>query len=123
MAKIIIVDDSLYMRTMLKHILTDAGHEVVGEAPDAKNAIRIIEEKKPDIVTLDIILPDSTGLDVLKTIRAQNTLLKIVMVTAVGQEVIMEEAQGLGAIDYILKPFSEEKVAKVINKVAGSLAY
>ena len=117
MAKIILVDDSFYMRTMLKHILTDAGHTIIGEAPNAESAIKLIKEKNPDIVTLDVILPDTTGLEVLKTIRAIHPTPKVIMVSAVGQNVIVEEAMSLGAIDYIVKPFSEEKVRATLEKI------
>jgi two-component system chemotaxis response regulator CheY len=117
MANIVIVDDSFYMRTMLKHILTDAGHTVIGEAPNAESAIKIIKEKMPDIVTLDVILPDNTGLDVLKIIKEQAPSIKVLMVSAVGQNVIVEEAISLGALDYIVKPFSDEKVIATLEKV------
>ena len=69
MANIVVVDDSFYMRTMLKNILVDAGHTVVGEAPNAETAVKVIQEKNPDLVTLDVILPDQTGLEVLKIIK------------------------------------------------------
>lgn len=119
MANIIVVDDSFYMRTMLKHILTDAGHNVIGEAPNAETAIEIIKEKQPDLVTLDVILPDNTGLDVLKVLKEEAPNVKVVMVSAVGQNVIVEEAMSMGAKDYIVKPFSEDKVLATLEKVLG----
>ena len=117
MANIIVVDDSFYMRTMLKHILVDAGHTVIAEAPNAESAIRLIREKSPDIVTLDVILPDNTGLDVLKAIKGLEPAPKVIMVSAVGQNLIVDEAISLGAIDYIVKPFSEEKVKATLDKI------
>ena len=117
MANILVVDDSFYMRTMLKNILTDAGHNVVGEAPNAEVAIKLVKELNPDLVTLDVILPDNTGLEVLKIIKEQVPDMKVVMVSAVGQNMIVEEALSLGALDYIVKPFSEEKVTSALEKI------
>lgn len=119
MANILVVDDSFYMRTMLKHILVDAGHNVVGEAPNAEVAIKLMRETMPDLVTLDVILPDNTGLDVLKVIMQERPETKVIMVSAVGQNVIVDEAITLGARDYIVKPFSEEKVLAALEKILG----
>lgn len=115
-SRILVVDDSFYMRTMLKNMLTDAGYEVVGEAPNGQTALELARDLKPDLVTLDVILPDNTGLDVLKGMRKDQPDLKVVIVSAVGQEVIVNEALENGALSYIVKPFSEEKVLDVVNK-------
>jgi two-component system chemotaxis response regulator CheY len=104
------------MRTMLRNMLTDAGYEVIGEAPNGQTALQMAREHKPDLVTLDVILPDNTGLDVLKGIKKDNPDMKVVIVSAVGQEVIVNEAIEFGAISYIVKPFSEEKVLDVVGK-------
>jgi len=117
MNRILIVDDSFYMRTMLKNMLTDAGYEVVGEAPNGQTALELAKETKPDLITLDVILPDNTGLDVLKGIRAEQPDMKVIIVSAVGQEVIVNEAIEYGAKAYIVKPFSEEKVLEVVSQV------
>jgi two-component system chemotaxis response regulator CheY len=114
--RILIVDDSFYMRTMLKNMLIDAGYDVVGEAPDGKTAIEMAKEKIPDLVTLDVILPDNTGLDVLKAIKQNNSDIKVIIVSAVGQEVIVNEATEYGALTYIVKPFSEDKVLEALNQ-------
>jgi two-component system, chemotaxis family, chemotaxis protein CheY len=119
MKRILIVDDSFYMRTMLKNMLTDAGYEVVGEAPNGQTALELAKETKPDLITLDVILPDNTGLDVLKGIKADQPDMKVIIVSAVGQEVIVNEAMEYGALSYIVKPFSEEKVLEVVSKVLG----
>ena len=113
--RILIVDDSFYMRTMLKNMLTDAGYEVVGEAPNGQTALELAKETKPDLVTLDVILPDNTGLDVLKGIKKDQPDMKIIIVSAVGQEVIVHEATENGALAYIVKPFSEEKVLETVG--------
>ncbi|HEY4650171.1 MAG TPA: response regulator [Pontibacter sp.] len=116
MKRILIVDDSFYMRTMLKNMLTDAGYNVVGEAPNGQTALELAKETKPDLITLDVILPDNTGLDVLKGIKAEQPDMKVVIVSAVGQEVIVNEAMEYGALSYIVKPFSEEKVLEVVSQ-------
>ncbi|MCX2739131.1 response regulator [Pontibacter anaerobius] len=117
MKRILIVDDSFYMRTMLKNMLTDAGYEIVGEAPNGQTALELARETKPDLITLDVILPDNTGLEVLKGIRAEQPEQKVIIVSAVGQEVIVNEAMENGAKSYIVKPFSEENVLEVVSKV------
>ncbi|MEX0967535.1 MAG: response regulator [Bacteroidia bacterium] len=115
--RILVVDDSFYMRTILKNILLDAGYDVIGEAANAESALEYIREYSPDVVTLDVILPDNTGLEVLREIRKSNTSLKVVMVSAVGQESVVDEALALGALAYIIKPFSEEKVQSIMKNV------
>ncbi|MFD2516107.1 response regulator [Pontibacter locisalis] len=116
MKRILIVDDSFYMRTMLKNMLTDAGYEVVGEAPNGQTALELAKETNPDLITLDVILPDNTGLDVLKGIKKDQPDMKVIIVSAVGQEVIVNEALDYGALSYIVKPFSEEKVLEAVSK-------
>ena len=113
--RILIVDDSFYMRTMLKNMLTDAGYEVVGEAANGQQALEMASATRPDLITLDVILPDNTGLDVLKGIREEQPDVKVVMCSAVGQEVIVNEALESGATAYIVKPFSEEKVLEIVG--------
>src|SRR6476469_1639646 len=113
--RILIVDDSFYMRTMLKNILTDAGYEVVGEAANGQQALEMATQTRPDLITLDVILPDNTGLDVLKGIRQEQPDVKVVMCSAVGQEIIVNEALESGATAYIVKPFSEEKVLEIVG--------
>ena len=82
--RILIVDDSFYMRTMLKNMLTDAGYEVVGEAANGAQAVEMAASTNPDLITLDVILPDNTGLDVLKSLRQIQPSAKVVMCSAVG---------------------------------------
>jgi two-component system, chemotaxis family, chemotaxis protein CheY len=113
--RILIVDDSFYMRTMLKNMLTDAGYEVVGEAANGAQALEMAASTNPDLITLDVILPDNTGLDVLKSLRQIQPSAKVVMCSAVGQEVIVTEAIESGALAYIVKPFSEEKVLEIVG--------
>ena len=121
--RILIVDDSFYMRTMLKNMLTDAGYDVVGEAANGAQALEMAVATTPDLITLDVILPDNTGLDVLKGIRQQQPDAKVVMCSAVGQETIVNEAIENGALAYIVKPFSEEQVLDIVGgALQGSVA-
>lgn len=113
--RILVVDDSFYMRTMLKNLLTDAGYDVVAEAPNGEEAIRLIKETNPDLVTLDVILPDTTGLEVLKQLKKETPHLKVIMVSAVGQESVVNEAIESGALAYLVKPFNEDKVVEVVE--------
>jgi two-component system chemotaxis response regulator CheY len=115
--KIVVVDDSYYMRTMLKNLLSDAGHEILGEAANGEEAINMIRTLKPELVTLDVILPDTTGLEVLKTLKAEVPNIKVILVSAVGQEMVVNEAIQNGASAYIVKPFNEDKVLEVVENV------
>lgn len=115
--KILLVDDSYYMRTVLKNILQDNQFEVIGEAASGAAAIKEAKESLPDLITLDLILPDNTGLDVLKAIKEDRPEAKVVIVSAVGQESVVEQAMELGAEAYIVKPFVEEKVIEVIKNI------
>ena len=119
MAKILIADDSLFMRKMLKDILPDK-YEVI-EAESGQKAERQIKEENPDLILLDIIMPEGEeeGLRVLKVFKKTASKAKIVMITAVGQDAIIEECKKLGASDYIVKPFDKEKVIKTVEKYLG----
>jgi two-component system, chemotaxis family, chemotaxis protein CheY len=120
MAKIVVIDDSLYMRSILKHLLTKGGHTVIGEADSYEQALSILEKELPDLITLDIILKDHTGLDLLKQIRKRFPSVLVIMVSAVGEEFVVEEAMELGALDYIVKPFNEQNVAETVNRICAS---
>ena len=117
--KILIADDSLFMRKMLKDILSDK-YEIV-EADQGKKAEKQIEKEKPDLVLLDIIMPEGEeeGIIVLKKVMKANPNAKVVMITAVGQDTIVEECKKAGAADYIIKPFDKEKVVNTVAKHLG----
>ena len=116
-AKVVIVDDSMYMRTVLKNILVDGGHEVLGEAGTGEEGLKIIKELNPDLVTLDNIMPDINGLEVLKKLKEDGNGAKVVMISAVGQDSMIQEAKDLGANSYITKPFSPDKVIETLDAV------
>lgn len=115
--RILVVDDSFYMRTIIKNMLLDAGYEIVGEAGTAAEAMEQIKKLNPGLVTLDLILPDNNGTDLLQKIKEEHPEIKIVVVSAVGQELILSKANDLGASDYITKPFEEREVLETIKQV------
>jgi two-component system, chemotaxis family, chemotaxis protein CheY len=119
--RILIVDDSLYMRTTLRNILADAGYTIVGEAATGAEALELVGKTEPDLVTLDVILPDCTGLEILRSIRAQRPAQLIVMVSAIGQNSIVCEALALGAGAYLVKPFSEARVLAIIAQLLAGV--
>lgn len=115
--KVLVVDDSMYMRTMISDALTSAGYEVVGQAENGESAIDMAMELKPDIITLDNILPDMIGIDILKVLKSEESLhAKIIMISAVGQESVVQEGLSLGASDYIVKPFTSEQILTSVQK-------
>ena len=107
---VLIVDDSLYMRTLIKDALTEGGFNVVGEAANGEEAIDLAFELQPDIITLDNILPDMIGIDILSVFKEEELPSKVIMISAVGQESVISEGMNLGAIGYIVKPFTSEKL-------------
>ncbi|MCS7118480.1 MAG: response regulator [Archaeoglobaceae archaeon] len=118
MVKVLIVDDTAFMRKLLKNILFSAGFDIVGEAENGKQAVEFYKQLKPDIVTMDIVMPEMNGIDALKEIRRLDPNAKIVMCTAVGQEQMVKMAIKLGAKGYIVKPFQAPKVIEELKKVA-----
>lgn len=114
--KVLIVDDSLYMRTIIKDALIANGFEVVGQAANGESAIDMALDLQPDIITLDNILPDMLGLDILKTLKEEELEAKIIMISAVGQQSVVDEGLRLGLDDYIVKPFTPEQLAEAIEK-------
>lgn len=114
---LLIVDDSMYMRTLIKDAVTKAGYTVVGEAANGESAIDLAMDLKPDFITLDNILPDMIGTDILKVLIQEGLQSKIVMVSAVGQQSVVEEGLELGAAEYIVKPFTEDELVEILDKV------
>ena len=116
MKKILIVDDSLFMRKVLKDILSQ-DYKIV-EADSGKIGLEQFNKEKPDLVLLDIIMPEGEeeGLKVLREIKETSPAAAVVMITAVGQDAVMEECKRLGARDYLVKPFKEDQVTRVVEK-------
>ena len=119
MKKLLIVDDAAFMRLSIRNMLEKYDIEIVGEAENGAIAIEMYKELHPDIVTMDITMPEMSGLDALKAIKAFDSQAKVIMVTAMGQEGIVKEAIMSGAKTFIVKPFKEEFLYKTISKVLG----
>lgn len=117
MKKVLVVDDAAFMRLAIKRILDGNGFEVVGEAENGAIAVKKYKELKPDIVTMDITMPEMTGLEALKSIREFDPGAKVIMVSAMGQEVMVREAVMYGAQSFIVKPFKNDHVIQTLNKV------
>ena len=120
MAKIMIVDDAAFMRTLLKNILFPKGYEIAGEADNGAAAVEKYKELKPDLVTMDIVMPNVNGIEALKKIREMDPNARVIMCTAVGQENMVRAAILSGAKGYIVKPFQAPKVLEEVQKVLGS---
>lgn len=112
---VLIVDDSLYMRTVIKDTLEQGGFNVVGQAANGEEAIDLAFDLKPDIITLDNILPDMIGTDILKVYSDEGLGSKVIMISAVGQEAVIQEGISLGAKAYIVKPFTSDQLLSAIQ--------
>lgn len=119
MPKILITDDAAFMRMMLKDILTKGGYDVVGEAVNGNEAIEKYNEFKPDLVTMDITMPQCDGITALKQIMAADASAKIVMCSAMGQQAMVIESIQAGAKDFIVKPFQPQRVLEAVKKLIG----
>lgn len=115
---VLITDDAAFMRMMLKDILTKAGYSVVGEAGNGNEALEKYKELKPDIVTMDITMPDCDGIEGLKKIKAADAGANVVMCSAMGQQAMVLEAIKSGAKDFIVKPFQADRVLEALQKVS-----
>lgn len=119
MARILIVDDSRTSRRFLKGILEEAGHEIIGEAANGDEGYIKYKELKPDVVTMDITMPVTDGIQALQLIRHLDEEAHVVMVTAAGQKEKMMQAIKAGAEEFITKPFEPEEVVEVIGRILG----
>jgi two-component system chemotaxis response regulator CheY len=120
--KVLIVDDALFMRKMLSDILKKEGFEVCGEAENGREALEKYQELKPDLVTMDIVMPkmeDIDGIGAVKEIMKVDSQAKIIMVSAMGQHALVVEAIQAGARDFIIKPFQPSRVVEAIRRVVG----
>ena len=115
--KILIVDDASFMRMMIKDILSRNGFEVVGEAENGVQAIDRYKELNPDLVTMDITMPEMDGITAVKEIKKVSPQAKIVMCSAMGQQAVVIESIQAGAKDFIVKPFQPSRVIEAISKV------
>ena len=117
--KVLVVDDAAFMRIKLKDILEKNNYEVVGEAENGIEAIEKYKEVSPDIVTMDITMPEMDGVQALKEIKAFDPNAKILMCSAMGQQSMVMDAIRAGAVDFIVKPFDTERVIHALDKVSN----
>ncbi|MFN4190124.1 MAG: chemotaxis protein CheY [Pseudothermotoga sp.] len=115
--RVLIVDDAAFMRMLLKDIITKAGYEVVGEAANGVEAVEKFKELKPDVVTMDITMPEMNGIDAIKKIREFAPDAKIIVCSAMGQQAMVVEAIQAGAKDFIVKPFQHSRVVEALQKI------
>ncbi|MDR3354949.1 MAG: response regulator [Synergistaceae bacterium] len=114
--RVLIVDDAAFMRMMLRDILAKNGFEIAGEAENGKTAVQMYNELKPDVVTMDITMPEMDGIAAVKEIKAADPEAKVVMVSAMGQQAMVIEAIRSGAADFIVKPFQPDRVLEALGK-------
>ncbi len=120
MAKnILICDDAAFMRMMIKDILTKNGYNIVGEAENGAKAVEKYSELKPDLVLMDITMPEMDGIEALKKIKASDPNASIIMCSAMGQQAMVIESIQSGAKDFIVKPFQADRVLEAVQKVVG----
>jgi two-component system chemotaxis response regulator CheY len=118
--RVLIVDDAMFMRAIIRDILLNAGgFEIAGEAQDGEEAVRMHKDLKPDLITMDIVMPNMDGIEATKKILSTDPAVKIVMCSALGQEPLIMESLAAGAKDFVVKPFSAEKVLKVIGSLVS----
>lgn len=120
MAKIMIVDDAAFMRMMLKTMLSEGGHQVIAEAGNGQEALKAYAIEKPDLVTMDITMPEMDGIEAVKEIKKIDPDAKVVMCSAMGQQGMVVSAISAGAKDFIVKPFQKDRVLAAINKILSS---
>jgi two-component system chemotaxis response regulator CheY len=117
MARVLIVDDAMFMRMTIKQMLEAHGHSVAGEAGDGIEAVKKFIECKPDVVLLDITMPEMNGVEALKRIKELDPDAKVVICSAMGQQAMVAQAIQYGAKDFIVKPFEEDRLIAAVDKI------
>jgi len=116
---VLVCDDAIFMRTMISDILTQAGFEIVGEAESGSQAVEKYRALKPDLVTMDIVMPDMGGIEAVREICKTDPDAKILMCSAMGQQALVVEAIQAGAKDFVVKPFQPSRVLEAVQRVLG----
>ena len=116
---VLVCDDAVFMRTMIGDILTQAGLEVVGEADSGAQAVEKYKQLKPDLVTMDIIMPEMGGIEAVKEITRFDPQARVLMCSAMGQQALVAEAIQAGAKDFVVKPFQPSRVLEAVQRVLG----
>ena len=117
--RVLVCDDAIFMRTMISDILSGAGYDVVGEAETGLQAIERYRSLRPDLVTMDIVMPDMGGIDAVREIVKEDANAKILMCSAMGQQALVVEAIQAGAKDFVVKPFQPSRVLEAVQRVLG----
>ena len=116
---VLVCDDAIFMRTMISDILTQAGFEVVGEAESGSQAVEKYRSLRPDLVTMDIVMPDMGGIDAMRESCRDDPEARILMCSAMGQQALVVEAIQAGAKDFVVKPFQPSRVLEAVQRVLG----
>ena len=116
---VLICDDAIFMRTMVGDILTQAGFDIVGEAETGVEAVEKYQELRPDLVTMDIVMPEMGGIDAVREITRLDPGAKVLMCSAMGQQALVVEAIQAGAKDFVVKPFQPGRVLEAVQRVLG----
>lgn len=116
MAKILIVDDASFMRRLIRNALESVHYEVCAEAENGKQGVNLFRQHQPDLVTMDIIMPEMDGLTALRQIRAEFPQARIIMITAVDQRQYMQEALEAGVNDFVVKPFDDDRIIMAVER-------
>lgn len=115
--KVLVVDDSLFIRSSLIQTLESEGYEMVGSVPTGEEALEIVEQLRPQLVILDMVLPDMTGIDVLKVVKKHYPETKVVILSTMAQQSVIVEAKAAGADRYLIKPVSENDLIEALNEI------
>ena len=121
MKRLLVVDDALFMRKLICGVATEAGWEVVGEAGNGAEGVSLYQQHRPDLVTMDLVMPVMGGNEALRRIRAGDPDARVVVVTALDQKQTLTESIRDGALDFIVKPFDRERIINFLKKVRASL--
>ena len=116
---VLVCDDAIFMRTMITDILTQAGYDVIGEAETGAQAVEKYRQLKPDLVTMDIVMPDMGGIEAVREICKTSPEAKILMCSAMGQQALVVEAIQAGAKDFVVKPFQPSRVLEAVQRLLG----
>src|SRR5262245_51829629 len=121
MKRLLVVDDSLFMRKLISEVATEAGWQVAGEAANGQEAVQLYDSLRPDLVTMDLVMPQMTGLEALREIRSHDPQARVIVITAVDQKQALMDSIHHGAIDFIVKPFDRDRVLGLLRKLGAAL--
>lgn len=119
MKRLLVVDDALFMRKLIGDVATEAGWRIAGEAGNGQDAVELYEKLRPDLVTMDLVMPIMDGLEALRRIRARHPEAQVIVVTALDQKQTLMDSIQNGAIDFIVKPFDRARVLSLLRKLGG----